>query len=194
MQKFKKQLNGGVSKLTNESHAETWNGGNGGAFRPIESLSETELSRCSLSGLNGGGGSGIDGEEHRFVSLVNKCGGETNSPSNAGASLPYPLSHNTSQQGARQSRPGSSMSQTNAPTDRRSYSGMGGTSGGGSGGNPSTTDYLMSQETNRQILLILVRLREDTNNVLTRLSFLESSVVSLQVLSLLLFVRLLRIF
>lgn len=79
------------------------------------------------------------------------------------------------------------MSQSNMPggggggagfPDRRSF---GGGAGGSGGGNPTTSDYLMAQETNRQILLILVRLREDTNNVLTRLSFLESSVVSLQV-------------
>lgn len=77
---------------------------------------------------------------------------------------------------------GSSLSQSNTPglPDRRSGGGGGG-AGGGSNNPPTTSDYLMSQETNRQILLILVRLREDTNNVLTRLSFLESSVVSLQV-------------
>ena len=79
---------------------------------------------------------------------------------------------------------GSSLSQSNMPSgnnpsDRRLYGGA----GGSGGGNPptSTHEYLMAQETNRQILLILMRLREDTNNVLTRLSFLESSVVSLQV-------------
>lgn len=40
----------------------------------------------------------------------------------------------------------------------------------------------MNQDTNRQILLILLRLQQDTNNVITRLSYLEATVLSLQVI------------
>lgn len=71
------------------------------------------------------------------------------------------------------------MSQSNVPPWQPS--GNRSTGGSGGGGGSSMAEYLIAQETNRQILLILVRLREDTNNVLTRLSFLESSVISLQV-------------
>ena len=56
--------------------------------------------------------------------------------------------------------------------------------GGGSGGGgypPNENFTLMHQDTNRQILLILLRLQQDTNNVITRLSYLEATVLSLQV-------------
>jgi hypothetical protein len=39
----------------------------------------------------------------------------------------------------------------------------------------------LSNDTNRQILLLLMRLQQDTNNVLTRLSYLEATVMSIQV-------------
>jgi hypothetical protein len=68
--------------------------------------------------------------------------------------------------------------------DKRASGGAGGGSGGGpggGGGNFPSNDYFLSQDTNRQILLILIRLQQDTNNVLTRLSYLESTVISLQV-------------
>ena len=58
--------------------------------------------------------------------------------------------------------------------------------GGGNGGYPppnelfSNINYL-SNDTNRQILLLLMRLQQDTNNVLTRLSYLEATVMSIQV-------------
>ena len=57
---------------------------------------------------------------------------------------------------------------------------------GGSGGGfppqqpPSSSDNYLVQDTNRQILLILVRLQQDTNNVLTRLSYLEANIHNLQ--------------
>jgi hypothetical protein len=64
-------------------------------------------------------------------------------------------------------------------------SGSGGLGGGaGSGGFPPNENFLSSsymvQDTSRQILLILLRLQQDTNNVLTRLSYLEATVMSLQ--------------
>lgn len=62
-------------------------------------------------------------------------------------------------------------------------SGAGGGGGNGppGGGNFPSNDFFFAQDTNRQILLILLRLQQDTNNVLTRLNYLESSVISLQV-------------
>ena len=59
---------------------------------------------------------------------------------------------------------------------------MGG--GAGGGGYPPNENYTLSsinQDSNRQILLILLRLQQDTNNVITRLSYLEATVLSLQV-------------
>ena len=65
--------------------------------------------------------------------------------------------------------------------------GGGGGLGGGSGGgyNPPPNDtYLGSHygqsDANRQILMVLMRLQQDTNNVLTRLSYLEATVMSIQ--------------
>ena len=59
--------------------------------------------------------------------------------------------------------------------------GMGGSGGGGyPPPQPSSSDNFLTQDTNRQILMILVRLQQDTNNVLTRLSFLESSIHNIQ--------------
>ena len=55
---------------------------------------------------------------------------------------------------------------------------------GGAGGfpppQPNSSDNFLVQDTNRQILLILVRLQQDTNNVLTRLSYLEASIHNIQ--------------
>lgn len=55
--------------------------------------------------------------------------------------------------------------------------------GGSGGGYPPNESYnfTMGQETNRQILSILIRIQQDTNNVITRLSYLEATVLSLQV-------------
>lgn len=55
-----------------------------------------------------------------------------------------------------------------------------GGSGGGNGGGHPTLDLLHHHDTNRQILLILIKLQQDTNNVLRRLSYLESTVVTIQ--------------
>ncbi len=54
--------------------------------------------------------------------------------------------------------------------------------GGGSGRYPPNEGYNtnVNQDTNRQILLLLMRLQQDTNNVITRLSYLEATVLSLQ--------------
>jgi hypothetical protein len=60
-------------------------------------------------------------------------------------------------------------------------------SGGGTGGSlpPNENNILnlnyIQQDTSRQILLLLARLQQDTNNVLTRLSYLEATVMSIQV-------------
>jgi hypothetical protein len=57
---------------------------------------------------------------------------------------------------------------------------------GGSGGDggypqPPNDPYLAANyDANRQILLLLMRLQQDTNNVLTRLSYLEATVMSIQ--------------
>jgi hypothetical protein len=51
---------------------------------------------------------------------------------------------------------------------------------GGFGGN-AQAEHLIASDTNRQILLILLRLQQDTNSILTRLSYLEASFLSLQV-------------
>ena len=40
---------------------------------------------------------------------------------------------------------------------------------------------ILDADTNRQILLLLMRLQQDTNNVITRLSYLEATVMSIQV-------------
>ena len=64
----------------------------------------------------------------------------------------------------------------------RSLNNGGGDSGGrGYPPNESAYNINMSQDTNRQILLILMRLQQDTSNVITRLSYLEATVLSLQV-------------
>ena len=62
-----------------------------------------------------------------------------------------------------------------------SGSGAGGSGGGNGGGGHPTLDLLHHHDTNRQILLILIKLQQDTNNVLRRLSYLESTVVTIQV-------------
>ena len=40
---------------------------------------------------------------------------------------------------------------------------------------------ILDADKNRQILLLLMRLQQDTNNVITRLSYLEATVMSIQV-------------
>lgn len=79
---------------------------------------------------------------------------------------------------ARQSRPGSSLN--NFINSGRGAGGGAGGSGGGGGGFYNQNETFLTQDANRQILLILMRLQQDTNNVLTRLSYLESSVMTLQ--------------
>lgn len=99
-------------------------------------------------------------------------------PQNSTASAYAPPIQQQSQS-IRQSRPGSSQS--------FSYSGrqisLNQTGGGSGGGYPPNENYLNSnyiaQDTNRQMLLILLRLQQDTNNVITRLSYLEANVMSL---------------
>jgi hypothetical protein len=65
--------------------------------------------------------------------------------------------------------------------------GNGGFSGaGGNGGYPPPNDPFtnvnyLNTDSNRQILMLLMRLQQDTNNVLTRLSYLEATVMSIQV-------------
>lgn len=104
-----------------------------------------------------------------FLPVINKFGGETgkNQASLNNYIIPDRPGHNSS---FRQSRPGSSLS-------------TGYRSGNGAGGYPPNENFnlaTLSQDTNRQILLILLRLQQDTNNVITRLSYLEATVLSLQ--------------
>ncbi len=117
-------------------------------------------------------------DTENFSSIIQKYGGELNQQTN------FPISNyqSSNQQPFRQSRPGSSLS-------NYGYRGSGGVpSGGGTGGGggyPPNDNYinpsLINQDTNRQILLILLRLQQDTNSVITRLSYLEATVLSLQV-------------
>lgn len=115
-------------------------------------------------------------KQNKFSPIVHKYGGELNSPP---GNLPVG-SHNQS----RFSRPGSSQSMGYSSNRFNQGAGHGhshGASGGGmGGGGGSGNENFIVQDTNRQILLILLRLQQDTSNVLTRLSYLESSVLSLQ--------------
>jgi len=126
---------------------------------------------------------GIEDSRHRveqFKSIIDTYGGEVNNPQQMGGNFNSSIQQSVQ---ARQSRPGSSLSMNYGIGGRSSINhGMG---GGGGGGFPpphptSTDSYLMHNDTNRQILLILVRLQQDTNNVLTRLSYLEANIHSLQ--------------
>ena len=104
-----------------------------------------------------------------------------NSPPSSSNQQSY--GNNQLNQSVRQSRPGSSASFSGRQISLN-QSGSGG--GGGSGGGyPPNESYLnpnyIAQDTNRQILLILLRLQQDTNNVITRLSYLEATVMSLTV-------------
>ena len=112
--------------------------------------------------------------------ILNKLGGElmNSPPALSGGSM------------ARNSRPSSTQSVVyggrNLPSgsgfnQAGSSSGAGGGAGGGNGGGHPTLDLLHHHDTNRQILLILIKLQQDTNNVLRRLSYLESTVVTIQV-------------
>lgn len=108
-----------------------------------------------------------------FNQLINKFGGELNSPS-SGTNLNYQQI-----QPIRQSRPGSSQSSINNFGRHLNH---GSTSGSAGGYNPPPNENYstyLTQDTNRQILLILFRLQQDTNNVITRLSYLEANVLSL---------------
>lgn len=109
--------------------------------------------------------------------IIDKYGGETTSSQahsnfqNSGAAGNFA----SGQSQYRNSRPGSSLSFSNRS--------IGNAGGGGGGGYPPNENFQLqnlSQETNRQILLILLRLQQDTNNVITRLSYLEATVLSLQ--------------
>jgi hypothetical protein len=44
----------------------------------------------------------------------------------------------------------------------------------------SNVNYF-NNDSNRQILMLLMRLQQDTNNVLTRLTYLEATVMAIQV-------------
>ena len=123
--------------------------------------------------------------------LINKLGGEIIGGSGG---IPYQQSSLI-----RSSRPSSSLSNTgfsrgigggggghNGGPGGGGSGGSGGGSGGGGGGGNDGNNFLMSQESNRQILLLLLRLQQDTNNVLTRLSYLETTVMSIQVIYLIL--------
>lgn len=117
-----------------------------------------------------------NGFSNEVTSIIQKYGGEAahishTSLHNAGASGNFSSGHNQ----FRNSRPGSSLSFSNRSV------GNGGAGGGG--GYPPNENFQLqnlSQETNKQILLILLRLQQDTNNVITRLSYLEATVLSLQ--------------
>jgi hypothetical protein len=112
--------------------------------------------------------------DDRFDSIINKYGGETTTHTQIGTS-----NFSNQQQFNRNSRPSSSQS--------LSFSNRGnmfpGSSGGSGGGQYPTNNSgpFEPQDLNRQILLLLVRLQQDTNNVMTRLSCLETTVMSLQV-------------
>jgi len=110
--------------------------------------------------------------------LINKFGGESGS----GQQYQTRPSRPNSTQSVH--RLNSSLSGNNT---RDPNVGGGGGLGGGSGGgyNPPPNDpYLGSHygqsDANRQILMVLMRLQQDTNNVLTRLSYLEATVMSIQ--------------
>lgn len=110
-----------------------------------------------------------------FESMLHRYGGEI---PNTHASVPsnsYSANQASGQpNNFRQSRPGSSLSM--------GYNSRTG-GGAGGGGYPPNENYTLSsinQDSNRQILLILLRLQQDTNNVITRLSYLEATVLSLQ--------------
>ena len=112
-----------------------------------------------------------------FESILRRCGGEVLNPHSSIPSNTHSQSqpsHNNNFQ--RQSRPESSLSM--------GYNANRSGAGGSGGGCPPNENYSLSSlghDTNRQILLILLRLQQDTNNVITRLSYLEATVLSLQV-------------
>ena len=68
----------------------------------------------------------------------------------------------------------------------RDFNPNGSSGGNGSGGyNPPPNDpylnaHYLQNDANRQIMIVLLRLQQDTQNVLTRLSYLENSVMSIQ--------------
>jgi hypothetical protein len=57
--------------------------------------------------------------------------------------------------------------------------GSGGGSGPGGGGGGGDGGFNIG-DSNKQIMLLLLRLQQDTNNVLTRLSYLETTVMAIQ--------------
>lgn len=113
------------------------------------------------------------GTDSKFSPIIHKFGGEMNSPP---GNLPF-----NSQNQSRYSRPGSSQSMGHCQNRYGQSSSHNHGAGGGMGGGGQGNENFLAQDTNRQILLILLRLQQDTSNVLTRLSYLESSVLSLQV-------------
>ncbi|RNA10187.1 acyl- -binding domain-containing 5 isoform X4 [Brachionus plicatilis] len=112
------------------------------------------------------------GTDSKFSPIIHKFGGEMNSPP---GNLPF-----NSQNQSRYSRPGSSQSMGHGQNRYGQSSSHNHGAGGGMGGGGQGNENFLAQDTNRQILLILLRLQQDTSNVLTRLSYLESSVLSLQ--------------
>jgi acyl-CoA-binding protein len=127
-----------------------------------------------------------DNQTNELDLLIHKLGGEN--MGGGGVGIPYQQSSLI-----RSSRPNSSLSNTGyskggggSGGGGGGHNGGGGSGGGGSGGGGGNgndgNNSFMSQESNRQILLLLLRLQQDTNNVLTRLSYLETTVMSIQVL------------
>ena len=128
---------------------------------------------------------GIEGRREnqraeQFKAILDTYGGEVNTPQQMGGNFNSSVQQNVQ---PRQSRPGSGLSINYGLGGRSSINhGLG---GGGGGGFPpphptSTDNFMMHNDTNRQILLILVRLQQDTNNVLTRLSYLEANIHNIQ--------------
>lgn len=118
-------------------------------------------------------------EINKFSSIIHTYGGEPSSPPNNN----YQHGNQFNSQ-SRNSRPGSSQSINYGGPSRGfiNNNSLSGFSGGGSGGggNGQQNEILLTNDSNRQIILILLRLQQDTNNVLTRLSYLEATVLSLQ--------------
>lgn len=133
-------------------------------------LNNSNLSRCSSSAI------GMNGGADRFNPIINKFGGEVNTQPTGQS-----FGASSAQQGSqiRQSRPGSSLSASYGMS-RMNPAGTGGAGGGNYPPTSLTSESFLAQDTNRQILLILVRLQQDTNSVLTRLNYLEANLMSLQ--------------
>lgn len=120
-------------------------------------------------------------KQNGFHPILQKLGGETPNSSSFPNNSGYQNFYQDRQQ---PSRPESTHSMNFGGNKGfggnggNGFNGNGSGGNGGSGGNPG--DNYMN-DSNRQILLILYRVQQDINNILTRLSYLESSVLSLQV-------------